>query len=612
MILRQGLLCAHGGKMKALKAYPLREYFGKLPFRYKLAYYLVATICITVFIVVFCSYTVTSRSIMKQARDMTMQQLEQNTLNLQNFIESVERLPDTIVTDGSLQYYLSNRDENTPEFTSYVDNVYRSMSNMLISNRDLTYICVYKALNSKVLYLGPTKAGKISDYSEMVSYMMKYPITGNTIRVSFRNDPIITDRYTLTIYQPIFDKYAIKKPLGMLCMSVEEEALTGFYSPKNPDLPLETFIMDGSGTVVSHSDKSKIKTDAGLHGIINKEDGSAELDGKLVVYKYFGNWDWYVIGTLPVSYLLRDNNLLLMVILLIVLITVLTATFISFSFSRHLLRPFDELIYRMSRVSVGDLTTRINLTTYDHDFRQVSEGFNLMVGQIHTLMNRIYEEQRQLKEIEFKALQAQIDPHFLYNTLESVHWQALLAGHHDISTMVKALAGFYRISLSRGEDVIPLKSEIEHVENYMIIQELRYADKIECYIDIPEEFREVRIPKMTLQPLVENTIFHGLKDMHSKGFVKITAVREGEELVAKVIDNCAGMNPEQIQNLNRTLAENDNNVGYGVRNVHRRIELLFGTPYGLFYEINEFGGVTVNIRLPMHTAAGSPQERQVV
>jgi two-component system sensor histidine kinase YesM len=600
------------GRMKILKAVTLRKYFRKMPFRYKLAYYLIMTICITVFIVVCFSYTVTSRSIMKQARDMTMQQLEQNTLNLQNFIEHIERLPDTIVTDNNLQYYLSKEDENTPEFTSNIDNVYKSMSNILVSNRDILYICVYKALNNKLLYLGPSRAGKKSDYSEMVAYLMKYPIAGNTIRVSFRNDPIITDRYTLAVCQPIFDKYAIKKPLGMLRMSVEEEALTGFYSQKTSKLPLETFIMDGRGVIVSHIDKNKISTDAGLHNIINKEDGAVELDGKLVVYKYFSNWDWYVIGTLPVDYLLRDNNLLLMGIILIVLITISIATFISFGFSRHLLKPFDELIYRMSRVSVGDFTTRINLTTYDRDFEQVSEGFNIMVEQINTLMNRIYEEQRQLKEIEFKALQAQIDPHFLYNTLESVHMQALLAGQHDISKMVRALAGFYRISLSRGEDVIPLKSESEHVENYMIIQELRYSDKIECYIDIPEEFREVRIPKMTLQPLVENTIYHGLKDMKSKGFIKITAIREGDGVVVKVIDNCAGMKPEQIRNLNRTLAENDNNVGYGVRNVHRRIELLFGSPYGLFYEINEFGGVTVNVRLPMHAAALNPQERVVI
>ncbi|OPX44395.1 sensor histidine kinase YehU [Ruminiclostridium hungatei] len=576
--------------------------FRSIPFRSKLTYYLVITICLTVLIVVSFSYTVTSRSIKQQAKDMTMLQLQQNTSNLEDYLQNIESTPDSIVTDRSLQEYLSKPDEDNLDFSATVDDVYRSMSNIIGSKRDILYVFLYKAMDNNVLYLGPTKAGQDSDFSNVAGYLSKRDISGSPIRVGFRQDPIIRKKYTLTIYQPIFDIYRIKRPIGMLGISVAEDVVARFYSNSKRELPLETFIMNGQGMIVSHTDKTRISTDAQLKEILDKHDGSAEIGGKLVVYKYMKDWDWYVVGTLPISYLLRDNNVMLLAILVIVIITIILASFISMIISRHLLRPFNDLIYRMSMVSKGDLTTRINLSEHGYDFEQVSKGFNLMVEQINVLMKKIYDEQRQLKEIEFKALQSQINPHFLYNTLESIHWQALLYGHHEISTMVKALAGFYRISLSRGEAIIPMKSESQHVENYLTIQEMRYKDNMESYIDIPEEFLEVMIPKMTLQPLVENSIYHGLRVKQSKGFIKITAIRDGDDLIVKVIDNGVGMVPDQIQSLNRTLEDNDSGVGYGVRNVHRRIKLFYGNPYGLFYESNEYGGVTVNVRLHLNQA----------
>ncbi len=574
--------------------------FRSIPFRTKLTYYLVITICLTVLIVVSFSYTVTSRSIKQQAKDMTMLQLQQNTSNLEDYLQNIESTPDSIVTDRSLQEYLSKPDEDNLDFSTTVDDVYRSMSNIIGSKRDILYVFLYKAMDNNVLYLGPTKAGQESDFSNVSGYLAKRDISGSPIRVGFRQDPIIRKRYTLTIYQPIFDIYRIKRPIGMLGISVTEDVVARFYSNSKRELPLETFIMNGQGMIVSHTDKTRISTAAQLDEILDKHDGSAEIGGKLVVYKYIKDWDWYVVGTLPISYLLRDNNVMLLAILVIVIITIILASFISMIISRHLLRPFNDLIYRMSMVSKGDLTTRINLSEHGHDFEQVSKGFNLMVEQINVLMKKIYDEQRQLKEIEFKALQSQINPHFLYNTLESIHWQALLYGHHEISTMVKALAGFYRISLSKGEAIIPMKSESQHVENYLTIQEMRYKDNMESYIDIPEEFLEVMIPKMTLQPLVENSIYHGLRIKQSKGFIKITAIRDGDDLIVKVIDNGVGMVPDQLQSLNRTLEDNDSGVGYGVRNVHRRIKLFYGNPYGLLYESNEYGGVTVNVRLHLN------------
>ena len=323
----------------------VKKTIRNLTFRSKITYFLVITICITVLIVVACSYTITSRSIKEQAKNMTMQQLEQNTLNLEDYLKNIESTPDNIINDKSLQEYLSNPDEDNLEFTDKVDDVYKLMSNILGSKRNILYVYVYKLLNGKELYLGPTKAGNKSDFSTGIGYLSKRDITGSPMRTSFRKDPVINKEYTLSIYRPIFDIYRIKQPIGILGISVSEDVVARFYSHTNTNLPLETFIMDGNGMIISHMNKNRIYADAGLKNIVHKQDGSKEVNGKLVVYKYVKDWDWYVVGTLPISYLLRDTNVMLLAIFIIVIITFIVGIFISYGFSKHLFKPFDELIY---------------------------------------------------------------------------------------------------------------------------------------------------------------------------------------------------------------------------------------------------------------------------
>lgn len=168
--------------------------------------------------------------------------------------------------------------------------------------------------------------------------------------------------------------------------------------------------------------------------------------------------------------------------------------------------------------------------------------------------------------------------------------------------MVKALARYYRICLSKGHDVIPLKTEVEHVQNYLIIQNMRYDNIIGSSIYVEENCKEAMIPKLTLQPLVENSIYHGIKIKEGKqGSISLSAARQGELVKILIADTGTGMTQEQITEMNQHLSEYDEGFGYGVRNVNKRIELLYGKEYGLHYVKNESGGVTVEITLPYVT-----------
>lgn len=253
----------------------------------------------------------------------------------------------------------------------------------------------------------------------------------------------------------------------------------------------------------------------------------------------------------------------------------------------------------MNDVSQGDLGTRIALEDMDSDGRKLAGGFNIMMDEIDVLMERVKEEQRQLDKMRFNALQSQIQPHFLYNTLECIHWQALSGGTQEISTMVKALAQYYRICLSEGKDIIPLRVELEHVRNYLIIQNMRYGNIITLVEKVEEKYLSMMIPKLTLQPLVENSIYHGIRIKESlTGTVEIEVCETEDTVLLIVRDNGGGMEPERIAYINQNISDTDRDVGYGITNINKRIELMYGEQYGLRFRQNEGEGLCVEIRLP--------------
>ena len=253
----------------------------------------------------------------------------------------------------------------------------------------------------------------------------------------------------------------------------------------------------------------------------------------------------------------------------------------------------------MDQVAEGTLEVRIDTESMDADSRKLAVGFNSMMDEIAVLMEQVKVEQHQLEQIRFNALQSQIQPHFLYNTLECIHWQAIADGNKEISTMVKALAQYYRVCLSRGKEIISLKQELDHIRSYLIIQNMRYDNIIELDVQVDACYDDVKIPKMTLQPLIENSIYHGIRVKEGKrGVVEIRIRQEDSDVWIVVADSGTGMSQEEIDEMNQSISVYDESFGYGVRNVNKRIEIMFGPKYGLHFRKNEHEGVSVEIHLP--------------
>lgn len=260
-----------------------------------------------------------------------------------------------------------------------------------------------------------------------------------------------------------------------------------------------------------------------------------------------------------------------------------------------------------------DVTTTITredlqalVTTHNVDeITELGISFNIMIGRIRELLNAKIREQENLKKAELKALQAQINPHFLYNTLDTIVWLAESSKTAQVIEIVKALSSFFRIALSKGKDWIPLQQEIEHVSSYLTIQRMRYRDILDYRIEVDEELLDCTILKLTLQPLVENALYHGIKTKRNGGTIVIQAKRTGEDNVSLVVqDDGVGFTPYKLAQIQELLAQDlgeistDEEGGFGLANVNKRIQLYYGKAYGLSIQSHYRGGTHVSVTIP--------------
>jgi two-component system sensor histidine kinase YesM len=275
----------------------------------------------------------------------------------------------------------------------------------------------------------------------------------------------------------------------------------------------------------------------------------------------------------------------------------------------RLLHNFNRLTGAMAEVADGNMDHRLRLETGD-ELERLGDGFNYMMLRLKELMEDNYQQGIRRKEAELNALQAQINPHFLYNTLESINWEAMMmtGGSNKVSEMVTALSDLLRLSISHGKEIVPFGDEINHVKNYLFIQKERYSDKfdVEWYID--SSLYQHRILKLILQPLVENAIYHGIELKKGRGIIRIEASVEGAHMLIQVIDDGIGMSEEQLAIVRDSLKRDDGalNRGIGIRNVNERIQLYYGKAYGLHLFSEQGKGTTIQVRLPH----APPEERR--
>lgn len=379
------------------------------------------------------------------------------------------------------------------------------------------------------------------------------------------------------------------------------------------------YLIDGSGELIYHPRQQLIY--AGLLEENNQaaagyRDGThrEEFQGqrRQVTVKTVGYTGWKLVGVVPGESLAADSQQMFLFGLSLLLFSVFLMAFLNFRISAHISDPIRRLEHSIKELEAGKEDVEIEEGGC-YEVQRLGHSIRSMVSTMRHLMDDIIEQEGQKRRSELEVLQSQINPHFLYNTLDSVIWMTEAGRYEEAIQMVTSLARLFRISLSRGKSVIPLADELEHARHYMTIQEIRYKKKFTTRISVQPSAQNLYTLKLIVQPILENAIYHGMASSEDDGLITVAAQRQGEDLVIDVADNGIGMRPEVAASL---LDEDRPDVrttgsGIGVRNVHRRIQLTFGPRYGLTIDSEPDEGTTVRIRLPALDENGTaPYQRE--
>jgi len=322
-----------------------------------------------------------------------------------------------------------------------------------------------------------------------------------------------------------------------------------------------------------------------------------------LIQEYMYNYLYYEAVHLNTLQKTMIRNMVVLMTVVVALSLVLLCFLLNKSkkLCRRIVDPIDKICDRLEAIGKGSLLVCEPIQAAVEEVQLLSDGIESMVGHLKRQIEKNSEQEKQRRRTELALLQAQINPHFLYNTLDTIIWLMESGEITDAVTMVGSLSNFFRFSLSRGKNVITLAEEEQHIRSYLEIQQMRYRDLMEYEIDIPEQLKHFILPKLTLQPLVENALYHGIKNRRRKGFIRVKGWVHSSRIILEVTDDGPGMTEERLNELQGSL-EDGGHEGFGLRTVHQRIRILFGREYGLKLESTPGIGTKVIVTIPMQTA----------
>lgn len=419
-------------------------------------------------------------------------------------------------------------------------------------------------------------------------------------------------RPSISLAQTIREPQTHRK-LGVLFYSKAEEDLYSYIT----GLEGEVYLTDSSGTIISSGNKNKLgSTLPKPYAVMNLKETSrgqaivGEGPGKKII-NYYGvsQTGWTIVQIIPYDKVfkeifdIRKSNFLLsgLFVALFVLLTVAIANGIS--------RPLVVMVKKMTSMENNQFNSPITVNG-PKEISVLQRTYNQMLGQLKDLLQRVRDEYKQKEEMRFRALQAQINPHFILNTLNNIKWTAFLRGEREVGQMLSSLAGLMEGSIVRGSSMNTLGEEAEYVRNYVALMKLKSGEKLEVVFDVPDELLRAETLKFMLQPIVENSIEHGLEKAPGKGVIQVTARQEAGTLLLKVTDNGIGIGQQRLAEVRSWLSggepaiSNEGAERIGLRNVHERIKLQYGEGFGLTVDSTSGGVTTVGYRLPLRIGKG--------
>ncbi|SDX12674.1 sensor histidine kinase [Paenibacillus sp. CF384] len=584
----------------------------KMHYKLFLQYLLLLAIPFTLFIIV--NYRISSKDLEAQARYSSRQVFEQSrsfmefklyvAKNFLTILASNEKIQDILHRNAS--YYF-----NSYGLWSFDVEGIRKQFYITKPSEDIIKTSLYtsQAVASTNETDDVMSTKRIADnawYANLNKSSTTFEVFPSMIRL---NDLQKEKTPTFTIARSIFDNESFQNVIGVLSVDMPKSIFESILDRVAFTKESSVFLINQAGEILVHSSHANTDLLSFKSGILRgntNDQFKAGVWGKrvfddaeyLVGAQLVDDSDWYLVSLTPYKEILGSQKKAMKQMLFIAFLIAMFLLPLAFLAAASGTRRIRGLIAQMKSVKQGDFDLHIQHEGKD-EIGELSRNFKSMIAKVTQLLDEKYALGQEVKSMELKALQAQINPHFLYNTLDLIYWKAMRIQEQGIYDLVQSLSRFYKLSLSKGEDIVSLRNEVEHIAAYIDIQNARFKNGITLVIDISEALYDHPMPKITLQPLVENSIIHGILETESEtGTITISAATSNGKFVIMVKDDGVGIsqeNLERIFNRDRT----DPFHGYGANNINKRIKLLYGEEYGLVYKRNEGSGVTVIIDLPL-------------
>lgn len=596
--------------------------YKDLKMKNKLFIGFILVIAVLVSLLGYFSMTFSEQSIRTQMLDSIQETMNQMGENIEGEIQKVLDISAQVCLNEELCTVLQEEKPGTIEEYYSKDKTMRQILNesyaAYFSVEDV-FVCSY---NGSVYGSDKNKLSLTADYDFTRTDWfadMKQSGAGVSILSQYDSSSYISTgepQKLFSIVKKIYN-YRSGKEIGCLIVHMNSDILGNVLQSVNSNEYQQCLIIDNNKKIIYHPDSDYIGTqyrEARVSELLTMENGYMEsLSEKgYLVFSTSAVTGWSVISVVDNKYIMDSiNRLRLFLILTAVFCVVLSVYFASY-ISKTISDPVARLQRKMYQVGEGDFDIRASTGASD-EIGQLTLSFDKMVERTKQLIENVYQSEIYQKEAELNALQAQINPHFLYNTLQTIDMMAEEEGADEISDACQALSKIFRYSINRGQEFVHVQDEIVHIENYMLIQKLRFGSKLEVRYDIQNECRELYIVKLLIQPMVENAVVHGIENVLDKCYVTIRVYRKEDCLYAEVEDNGTGIAPGQLMELNEKLARSaeqkmvhevdyvKNHRSIGLENTNARIKLYFGQEYGITITSEEGTGTKVCIKLPVRT-----------
>lgn len=574
----------------------IRQFFSKMNVKMGFSFFIISLIL--VFSVSYSSYYIASKIILNNMKDRTGYAIDQASEYISEYLDKIKSLSDLIAMHPDTVAALEKSDEKSIQSLASMLNISAN------SDKRLQSVTVISK-NGFAITSDSSMAMPLSD-NMMDEAWYKNAVHSNQMPAitSIRHGEFTMDKsgWVISISHEIVDEY--QNHLGVVLIDVSYRFIEDYIKSLNLGKNGYAYILDSDNMIIYHRDENVLMDEmkADELRMLSKLSNQSEISDNfeyIITKDEIANSNWLLVGISSMENVHELKNSLIKTLVLINLLILLASIFISFAISGKFTDPITQLQNAMMKLDEN--WGHLQISPHSSiEIKELAREYNELIDRIKLLTQDIAQKEDAKRIFELKALQSQINPHFLYNTLDTILWLAEFGENEKVVDVSKALSQMLRFSLNINQNMVELEHEIQHVENYLKIQKYRYEDKIHYEISGDENLFHAKVPKMILQPIIENAIYHGIRKKSGMGTILIEFKAKGEDLILCVFDDGIGY-CEEAEKSESKIGLKAKLGGIGLGNVDQRIKILCGEEYGISVQARQGGGTIVSYRLKLDT-----------